>query len=101
MAAEPRLERYASAFRDNEITAEVLPELTDADLRELGLPLGPRKVLLKAIAALRTPSACVERCAGGFRIAANRNSTGAAGRASSAHGDVLRSDRLDGALGAP
>lgn len=33
------LERYEQAFRDNEIAAEVLPELTDADLRELGLPL--------------------------------------------------------------
>src|ERR671912_363789 len=50
------LERYEPAFRDNEITAEVLPELTDADLRELGLPLGPRKVVLKAIAALRACS---------------------------------------------
>jgi hypothetical protein len=49
------LERYEPAFRDNEITAEVLPELTDADLRELGLPLGPRKTLLKAIALLRAP----------------------------------------------
>src|SRR5918994_3536233 len=50
------LERYEPTFRDNEITAEVLPELTDADLRELGLPLGPRKVLLRAIASLRARS---------------------------------------------
>ena len=46
------LERYAAAFQDAEITAEALPELTDADLRELGLPLGPRKMLLKALQAL-------------------------------------------------
>src|SRR5215207_6281473 len=50
------LERYEPAFRANEITAEVLPELTDADLRELGLPLGSRKVLLRAIASLRAHS---------------------------------------------
>lgn len=43
------LERYSQAFRDAEVTPEVLPELTDADLRELGLPLGPRKTVLKAI----------------------------------------------------
>ena len=49
------LERYATAFQDAEITPEALPELTDADLRELGLPLGPRKVLLKAIQALASP----------------------------------------------
>ena len=43
------LEHYAEAFRASEVTLEALPELTDADLRELGLPLGPRRVLLKAI----------------------------------------------------
>ena len=41
------LERYAQAFRDAEVTPDVLPELTDADLRELGLPLGPRKAVLE------------------------------------------------------
>ena len=46
------LERYAQAFQDAEVTPEVLPELTEADLRELGLPLGPRKMVLKAIQAL-------------------------------------------------
>ena len=46
------LERYARAFRDAEVTPEVLPELTDVDLRELGLPLGPRKAVLKAIRGL-------------------------------------------------
>ena len=51
------LERYAPAFLDAEITPEALPELTDADLRELGLPLGPRKVVLKAIRGLAGPAA--------------------------------------------
>jgi class 3 adenylate cyclase/predicted ATPase len=46
------LERYEPAFRDNEIDWEVLPELTDAELEKIGLPLGPRKKLLKAIARL-------------------------------------------------
>jgi class 3 adenylate cyclase len=47
------LERYEPAFRENEIDAEVLPELTEIHLERLGLPLGPRLKLLKAIAALR------------------------------------------------
>ena len=51
------LERFAAAFLDAEITPEALPELTDADLRELGLPLGPRKVVLKAIQARAGPPA--------------------------------------------
>jgi hypothetical protein len=50
------LERYAPAFRDAELTADALRELTDGDLRELGLPLGPRKVVLKAIRGLAEPS---------------------------------------------
>ncbi|MBV9976874.1 MAG: AAA family ATPase [Hyphomicrobiales bacterium] len=45
------LERYIQAFQDAEVTTEVLPELTEADLRDLGLPLGPRKIVLKAIQA--------------------------------------------------
>jgi class 3 adenylate cyclase/predicted ATPase len=47
------LERYATAFRDNEIDAATLPCLTDQHLKELGLPLGPRLKLLDAIAKLR------------------------------------------------
>ena len=33
---------YIPAFRDNRITADQLRELTDADLRELGLTIGER-----------------------------------------------------------
>ena len=50
------LGQYEVAFRDNEIDAEVLPELTDADLEKLGVPLGHRKRLLKAIAGLSVPA---------------------------------------------
>jgi class 3 adenylate cyclase len=46
------LERYEQAFKKGEIDPAILPELTDADLKELGIPLGPRKQLLKAISAL-------------------------------------------------
>ena len=46
------LEQYEQAFRDNAIDAEVLPDLTDADLAALGVLLGHRKKLVKAIAAL-------------------------------------------------
>ena len=46
------LGRYEAAFRENEIDAEVLPDLTDADLEKLGVVMGHRKRLLKAIADL-------------------------------------------------
>ena len=46
------LGRYETVFRDNEIDVEVLRELTESDLEKLGVPLGHRKRLLKAIANL-------------------------------------------------
>ena len=48
------LGRYASAFAENDIDFSVLPDLSDADLRELGIgSLGHRKRLLAAIEARR------------------------------------------------
>jgi len=44
------LSQYEPVFRENGIDAEVLVELTDQHLQQLGLPLGPRLKLLKAIA---------------------------------------------------
>ena len=51
-----QLERYELVFRDNAIDAEVLPELSEADLEKLGVVLGHRKKLLVAIQALRQES---------------------------------------------
>ena len=51
------LDRYEAAFHENAIDAEVLPELTDADLEKLGVLLGHRKRLLKAIATLQAGEA--------------------------------------------
>jgi class 3 adenylate cyclase len=50
--AEQGLEHHAKLFAENGIAGDVLRELSDADLRELGLNLGDRKRLRKAIAAL-------------------------------------------------
>ena len=46
------LARYQALFAENELDLDVLPELSEGDLKDLGIPLGPRKKLLKAIAAL-------------------------------------------------
>ena len=52
------LERYATAFRDNEIDWGELPRLTAEDLKDLGVVLGGhRRRLLDAIAALDTAGA--------------------------------------------
>ena len=56
------LDRYAPAFRDNDVDDEVLPELTSDDLISLGVTsVGHRRKLLAAIAALNAgkPAAAV------------------------------------------
>src|SRR5262249_14051567 len=48
------LAQYSQAFAQHSITWELLGELSSEDLRDIGVaPLGHRKRLLKAIAALR------------------------------------------------
>ena len=50
------LGRYEATFRDNDVGADVLSELTAEDLREIGVAsVGDRRRLLAAIAALRGP----------------------------------------------
>jgi class 3 adenylate cyclase/predicted ATPase len=44
-------QRYEAAFVANAIGTDVLPELTEDDLEKLGLPLGDRKRLVRAIRA--------------------------------------------------
>src|SRR5690348_7409269 len=46
------LEQYEAAFHANAVDADVLRDLTDQDLKKLGVPLGHRRKLLRAIAAL-------------------------------------------------
>jgi class 3 adenylate cyclase len=62
------LERYVSAFRDNDIDAEVLPKLSAEDLVSIGVTsVGHRRKLLDAIAGLGTevPTAVVAAPAAG------------------------------------
>ncbi|MDH3772239.1 MAG: hypothetical protein OET79_14795, partial [Nitrospirota bacterium] len=46
------LGEYVAMFAEHKIDREVLPELTEQDLKDLGLPLGHRKKFLRAVAAL-------------------------------------------------
>jgi hypothetical protein len=46
------LDKYIEAFTANEVDFDALRHLKEDDLKELGLPLGPRRKVLAAIAAL-------------------------------------------------
>ena len=95
------LERYEAAFRDNEIDERVLPSLTQEDLKEIGVgPVGHRRMLLEAIAALRDtggnpPSADVATAS----IVPNSPSRRPS-RTPPSYGDVLRFGRFNGTIGA-
>jgi hypothetical protein len=57
------LEQYETNFRDNRIDADLLPRLTDADLKDIGVSaLGDRPRLLDAIAASRPTTSRSIRC---------------------------------------
>jgi SAM domain (Sterile alpha motif) len=43
------LEQYADAFEANDIGIDILPDLNEHDLEQLGLSLGNRRRLLKAV----------------------------------------------------
>src|SRR5215472_4934334 len=49
------LGQYEALFRASEIDADILPELTEVDFEKLGVPLGHRKRLLRAISGLGAP----------------------------------------------
>ena len=62
------LGQYAQTFAANHIDHATLRDLTDGDLKELGLSLGHRKRLLKAIEGLATAQ---QQSGGALRAAAN------------------------------
>jgi SAM domain (Sterile alpha motif) len=78
------LGQYEAVFRQSEIDEEVLPELTDADLEKLGVPLGHRKRLLKG--DLKSGLARATDAAPAPRACPNGNRYG---RATPTDGDVL------------
>ena len=42
------LGQFADAFEAEQIELRALPELTESDLKDMGLPVGPRRIVLKA-----------------------------------------------------
>lgn len=88
------LERYNAAFRENAIDTDVLRDLTDQDLEKLGVLLGDRRRLLRAIAALDGASAAAISPAPGpigCRSVSNLCNSRSVWRIPSRHCDVLRS----------
>jgi hypothetical protein len=94
------LGEYEEKFRDNKIDADVLADLTDGDLEKLGLPLGDRKRLRKAIADLvELPSAATKTEPAPAQLLWPRGPAIGFRRTPPDHRDVLRSRGLDRSCG--
>ena len=53
--------QYAQSFAANDIDFDVLPDLTEAELERLGVSLGHRKRLRRAITALTSTASRIPR----------------------------------------
>jgi SAM domain (Sterile alpha motif) len=53
------MSEYAQRFAENGIDLSVLPDLTDQDLKDIGVLLGHRRKLLRAIAELNNAATTV------------------------------------------
>src|SRR5438132_9005792 len=96
------LERYEPAFIENAIDGDVLPELTEGDLKKLGIPLGDRKRLIRAIKAMAagSPSASASSAVGGNEQSGQAGTAGAerrhlTGTSCDLVGSTALSSRLD------
>lgn len=67
---------FAEVFEENDVDLDLIPELTEEDLRQLGLSLGQRKRLLRAAQSLatagQTPAVQVKPQVVGERVPAER-----------------------------
>ena len=64
------LGQYAQRFAENDISFAVLPDLTDQDLKEIGVSLGHRRQLMRAIAEVTSREKDTPKIAVAARISA-------------------------------
>jgi class 3 adenylate cyclase len=63
LARKARHVRVRAAFAENRIDFSVLPDLSDQDLEKLGVVLGDRRKILRAIAGLKSTEAVASSAA--------------------------------------
>ena len=86
-------EQYADAFEANDIDLDILPELSERDLEQLGAVAGQSPAAVEGDRRARRRSGRQPKPADAERRRRRRR------RAAPGHGAVLRHGRLDGAVG--
>ena len=94
------LERYEQAFRDNDIDAEVLPQLTADDLKDSGSPRSATAARSLPRSGPGVDPAPAAPATGSAQAPAAAPAPRRGSRAAAADGAVLRPGRLDRAVGA-
>src|ERR1700719_2194431 len=67
------MSEYAQRFVENRIDLSVLPDLTDQDLEKMGVVLGDRRKILRAIAGLGDPGKAAQQTLATAGISAPRS----------------------------
>ena len=62
------MSEYAQRFAENRIDLSVLPDLTDQDLKKLGVVLGDRRKMLRTIANLDNAHGCASATDGDLQV---------------------------------
>ena len=88
------LEALSGILTDNDVDLEILPDLTEQDFEKLGISLGNRRKLLKAVASLREPPSFVAPATPATPWAGRRNGR-SRGRAPAGYRSIQRSCRFD------
>ena len=82
---------------DNDVDLDILPDLTEQDFEKLGISLGHRRKLLKAIATLRDTAKNPPGKPEQEPVKSRSDRAGTRSRAATGHGAVQRPRGLDGA----
>src|SRR5579862_8845786 len=86
------LESLAGSLADNDVDLEILPDLTEQDFEKLGISLGHRRKLLKAIASLRHSTQAVEQKPADIAVSVSAPASAASPEAARRQVTVLFSD---------
>jgi class 3 adenylate cyclase len=99
LAEKLGLGQYTQRFAENDISFAVLPDLTDQDLKEIGVSLGHRRQLLRAITRLTRPEEDTPKAGGTAAAAVAPQETAERRQVTVMFSDIVGSTALSAHMG--